>query len=302
VEVHFGFPTAGVGPACVTIGSYDGVHLAHQRIIERTLAAAAETGSQAALVTFEPHPRCVLDPSNCPGSITTLKEKLELIEDLGVHHAVVLEFTRRLSERGPDEFMAGLRAGFDVRRVVCGPDFAFGHKRAGTAEWLRSHGYEIDVVPAFRLEGEEVRSSEIRRHVTAGEIERADRLLGRPFTIAGLVEHGEQVGRTLGFPTVNLSVEAHKLVPANGVYAGWARAAGAEHMSALSIGYRPTFGGRQLRVEGHLLDFDGDLYQQWVELRFVCRIRDSQIRFDTAEQLARQIAEDVEATRRALRD
>jgi riboflavin kinase/FMN adenylyltransferase len=254
------------------------------------------------LVTFEPHPRCVLDPANCPSSITTLKEKLELIEDLGVDHAVVLEFTRRLSELTPAEFMAGLGAGFDVRRVVCGPDFAFGNRRAGTADWLRAHGFAVEVVPALEIDGEEVRSREIRRHVTAGEIEHANLLLGRPFVIAGLVEHGEQVGRTLGFPTVNLAVEAHKLVPANGVYAGWALAAGGEHMCALSVGYRPTFGGRQLRVEGHLLDFDGDLYQQWVELRFACRVRDSQIKFDTPEQLSAQIAADVEATRRALSD
>ena len=286
----------------MTIGSYDGVHLGHQRIIRRTLAAAAETGSDSVLVTFEPHPRCVLDPANCPSSITTLKEKLELVEDLGVGHAVILEFTRRLSELTPAEFMAELAKGFEVRRVVSGPDFAFGHKRAGTADWLRSNGYDVDVVPVLDVGGEEVRSSEIRRHVTAGEIERANQLLGRSFAIAGLVEHGEQVGRTLGFPTVNLAVEPHKLVPANGVYAGWALAAGAEHMCALSVGYRPTFGGRQLRVEGHLLDFEGDLYQQWVELRFVCRIRDSQIKFDTPEELSAQIAADVEATRRALRD
>ena len=286
----------------MTIGSYDGVHLAHQRIIERTRAAGVETDSDSVLVTFEPHPRCVLDPANCPSSITTLKEKLELVEDLAVDHTVVLEFTRRLSELPPAEFMGGLGAGFEVRRVVCGPDFAFGHKRAGNVAWLRSSGYEVDEVPVFKADGEEVRSSAIRRHLIAGEIERGNQLLGRPFAIAGLVEHGEQVGRTLGFPTVNVAVEPHKLVPAHGVYAGWALAAGGEHMCALSIGYRPTFGGRQLRVEGHLLDFDGDLYQQWVELRFVCRLRDSQIKFESAEELSTQIAKDVEATRRALRD
>jgi riboflavin kinase / FMN adenylyltransferase len=300
VQFHFGFPAAPIGPASVTIGSYDGVHLGHQRIIGRILEAARETNSNSVLVTFEPHPRCVLDPANCPGSITTLKEKLELVEDLGVGHTVVLEFTRQLSELSPAEFLKGLNA--DIRRVVCGPDFAFGHKRAGTVDWLRSNGYEVEVVSTLKVEGEEVRSSEIRHHVTAGDIERANLLLGRPFAIAGLVEHGEQVGRTLGFPTVNVAVEPHKLVPANGVYAGWALAAGAEHMCALSVGYRPTFGGRQLRVEGHLLDFDGDLYQQWVELRFVCRIRDSQIKFDSADELSAQIANDVEATRRALRN
>jgi riboflavin kinase/FMN adenylyltransferase len=284
----------------MTIGSFDGVHLGHQDVIQRTRAAAADEGVESALITFEPHPRCVVDPANCPNSITTLKEKLELIAALNVEHVVVLEFTKQVSALAPGEFMDRVSAGFDVRRVVCGPDFAFGHKRAGNVDWLRTHEYRVDVAPPFRLDGEEVHSSDIRSHVTAGEIERANRLLGREFSLGGIVEVGERIGRTLGFPTANLATDSDKLVPGHGVYAGWVSTPVGEFMGALSIGHRPTFGGTQLRIEAYLLDFDGDLYQQWLDVRFVCRIRDGQLRFDTPEELSRQIAKDVEATRAAL--
>jgi riboflavin kinase/FMN adenylyltransferase len=300
VQVHFGLPLAPAASVCLTIGSFDGVHLGHQDVIARTRAAAVSDGVASALITFEPHPRCIVDPANCPNSITTLKEKLELIEALGIEHAVVLEFTREVSTLSPSEFMGRVDAGLDVRRVVSGPDFAFGHKRAGNVGWLREHGYRVDVVPAFRLDGEEVHSSEIRSHLTSGEIERANRLLGREFSLGGIVEVGERIGRTLGFPTANLAIESDKLVPGHGVYAGWVRAPLGEFMAAISIGHRPTFGGTQLRIEAYLLDFDGDLYQQWLEVRFKCRIRGGQLRFDTPSELSEQIAKDVEATRQAL--
>jgi riboflavin kinase/FMN adenylyltransferase len=300
LKVHFGLPATRVAPACLTVGSFDGVHLGHRDVIRRTEDAAAGAGAQSALITFEPHPRCVVDPGNCPKSITTLKEKLEQFEALGVEHVVVLEFNRQVAALSPRGFMDAVEAAFEVRGIVCGADFAFGHKRAGNVDWLRSAGFEVVVVPPFRAGDHEVHSSEIRRHLTAGEIEEANLLLGRQFSLGGIVEVGDRIGRTLGFPTANLAVDPDKLVPGHAVYAGWVRAPAGEFMGALSIGHRPTFGGTQVRVEAHLLDFDGDLYQQWLEVRFACRIRDGQLKFETPEELSEQIARDVEATRRAL--
>jgi riboflavin kinase/FMN adenylyltransferase len=182
---------------------------------------------------------------------------------------------------------------------VIGYDFAFGRGRTGNAQWLREHGHQIDVVPAFQLEGHELHSSEVRRLITAGDVEHANRLLGREYAMAGPVEAGDRVGRRLGFPTANIGVEPNKLIPALGAYAGRARSAEGDFVAALSVGYRPTFGGTQLRVEAFLLDFEGDLYQKRIELRFV-RYLHPDIKFPTPEDLVGQLKQDVVDTRRIV--
>ncbi|TMC89618.1 MAG: FAD synthetase family protein, partial [Chloroflexi bacterium] len=155
----------------VTVGSFDGVHLGHADVIRRTVAAAGQAEAQPALITFEPHPRCVLDPANCPQSITTLQEKLTLLEAAGIEHAIVLTFDRALSSLSPSEFVDRLKAVMDLRRWVVGFDFAFGRQRAGNSEWLRSNGFEVDVVPPFTFEGKSLHSSDIRRLVNIGDLE-----------------------------------------------------------------------------------------------------------------------------------
>lgn len=292
-----GLPTSPIGAATITIGSFDGVHFGHVDVIKRTVAAAAADGAQPAMVTFEPHPRCVLDPANCPQSITTLQEKLALVEALGIEHAIVLRFDRALAGLSPQEFADLLAGSVDVRRWVVGFDFAFGRERRGNAEWLRAHGHTVDVVPPFKIGGRELHSSDVRRLVTIGEIEEANRLLGREYSMAGPVESGDRVGRRLGFPTANIGIEPNKLVPALGAYAGRARAPEGDFIAALSVGYRPTFGGTQLRVEAFLLDFEGDLYQQRLELRFM-RYLHGDIRFPTTDELVEQLKRDVADTRR----
>jgi riboflavin kinase/FMN adenylyltransferase len=279
----------------LTVGSFDGVHLGHVDVIRHVIAA----GAQPALITFEPHPRCVLDPANCPQSITTLQEKLALIEAAGIEHAIVLRFDRELASLSPQEFVDRLAAVMDLRRWVIGYDFAFGRGRTGSAQWLREHGQQVDVVPPFKFEGRELHSSEVRRLVTAGEVDQANRLLGREYSIAGPVEAGEKVGRRLGFPTANIGVEPNKLIPALGAYAGRARAPEGDFVAALSVGYRPTFGGTQLRVEAFLLDFEGDLYQQRLELRFQ-RYLHPDIKFPTTDDLVRQLHKDVADTRQIV--
>jgi riboflavin kinase/FMN adenylyltransferase len=283
----------------LTVGSFDGVHLGHRDVIGHTARAAAAVGGQSALITFEPHPRCVLDPANCPKSITTLREKLALVEDAGIGHAIVLRFDRDLAALSPQEFIDRLSATMEIRRWVIGFDFAFGRGRTGNVEWLRTHGHAVEVIPPFKIEGRELHSSEVRRLITAGDVEQANRLLGREYSLSGPVEAGDRVGRRLGFPTANIGIEPNKLVPSLGAYAGRVLAPDGEFVAALSVGYRPTFGGTQLRVEAFLLDFEGDLYQQHLELRFV-RYLHPDIKFATPDDLVRQLKQDVEDTRRIV--
>ncbi len=283
----------------MTIGSFDGVHLGHVDVLRHVVAAAQVDEAQPALITFEPHPRCVLDPANCPQSITTLQEKLALIEAAGIEHAIVLRFDRELASLSPQEFIDRLTAVMDLRRWVIGYDFAFGRGRTGNAQWLRNHGHQVDVVPPFLIDGRELHSSEVRRLVTAGDVDQANQLLGREYAMAGPVEAGERVGRRLGFPTANISVEPNKLIPALGAYAGRARSAEGDFVAALSVGYRPTFGGTQLRVEAFLLDFEGDLYQKRIELRFVKYLHPD-IKFPSPEDLVGQLKQDVADTRRIV--
>jgi riboflavin kinase/FMN adenylyltransferase len=266
-------------------------------VIKRTVAAAEADGAQPTLITFEPHPRCVLDPANCPQSITTLQEKLALVEALGIEHVIVVRFDRALAGLSPQEFTDLLATAVEVRRWVVGFDFAFGRGRSGNAEWLRAHGHTVDVVPPFKLGERDLHSSDVRRLVTIGEIEEANMLLGREYSMAGPVESGDKVGRRLGFPTANIGIEPNKLVPALGAYAGRARAPEGDFVAALSVGYRPTFGGTQLRVEAFLLDFEGDLYQKRLELRFL-RYLHGDIRFPTTDELVEQLKRDVADTRR----
>ncbi len=284
----------------MTIGSFDGVHLGHAAVLAKTIEAARAESAQPTLITFEPHPRCVLDPANCPQSITTLQEKLALIKAHGIEHAIVLRFDRALSALSPQEFVDQLAGVMEMRRWVIGFDFAFGRERSGNVDWLRDHGYKVDVVPPFLIDGRALHSSDVRRLVTIGEMEMANRLLGREYSMSGPVEAGDRIGRTLGFPTANIGIEPNKLVPALGAYAGRAKAPEGDFIAALSVGYRPTFGGTQLRVEAFLLDFEGDLYQQRLELRFI-RYLHPDIAFPTVADLVQQLKRDVAETRRIVK-
>ena len=283
----------------LTVGSFDGVHRGHADVIQHAVDSARELGAKPALITFEPHPRCVLDPANCPPSITTLQEKLSLVGERGIDHAIVIRFDRQLASLSPKEFVEQLSSAMEIRRWVIGFDFAFGRGRTGNADWLRANGHDVQVVPPFQMEGHDLHSSEIRRLVRAGEVESANRLLGHEFSMSGPVEAGAQVGRQLGFPTANISPEPNKLVPALGAYAGRVKAPEGNFVAALSVGYRPTFGGTQLRVEAFLLDFEGDLYQQRLELRFV-KFLHQDIKFPSPGDLVQQLKKDVAETRRIV--
>jgi len=299
VIVHQGLPEKSIGDAVVAVGSFDGLHLGHQHVLNRVKELAAARGGRSAVVTFEPHPRCVLEPARCPKSITTIEEKLGLLHQLDIDDGIVLKFTPQVAQLGAEEFMAALGASMRIQALVCGPDFAFGHRRQGNPEWLRLHGVPVEVVEPFLLGGAELHSSTIRRLLGEGDVPAANRLLGRPFVLRGTVEHGAEVGRGLGFPTANLAVQLNKLVPAQGIYAVRVKSLHGRHLGALNIGYRPTFGGDRLTIEVFLLDFDGDLYGAQLEVAFVARLRDEE-KFASAVELADAIARDVAETRKLL--
>jgi riboflavin kinase/FMN adenylyltransferase len=272
------------GRFAVAVGTFDGVHLGHRRVIETALG----TGLPVRVVTFEPHPRVVL--GNFVEALATLERRLELLAELGVAETCVVDFTLEVAQLEPEDFAEQqLR---DAAVVVAGADFHFGRKRRGDLELLERLGY--DVLPVPLLEG--VSSTEIRRHLHAGEVKEAARLLGRPPELDGVVVGGDQRGGTLGYPTANLAVDAGLLVPAYGIYAG----AALEHRAAISIGTNPHYGGEERRIEPHLLDFDGDLYGRRLVVELWDRLRDEQV-FEDEQALVDQIARDVEATRKAVR-
>ena len=297
--VHQGLPEEPIGKAAVAIGSFDGLHLGHQHLLARLKEEAAGLGARSVVITFEPHPRCVLEPAKCPKSLTTIEERLGLLHQEGLDDGVVLKFTPQVAALSAAEFMAELGGSMEVAAIVCGPDFGVGRGRQGNPEWLRANGYRVRVVEPYLFEGAELHSSEIRRLLGEGDVPGANRLLGRPFVLRGTVEHGAEVGRGLGFPTANLAVQLNKLIPAQGIYAARVRSKFGRHLGALSIGYRPTFGGDRLSVEVFLIDFEGDLYGSQLEVAFAARLRDEE-RYESAEQLAEAIARDVEETRRLL--
>ncbi|HEX3605444.1 MAG TPA: bifunctional riboflavin kinase/FAD synthetase [Candidatus Dormibacteraeota bacterium] len=306
MRTEFGLPESaseGDPLAALSIGNFDGVHRGHRMLVDRMVAAAREHGGESVLVTFDPHPRCVLDPDHCPPRLTTLDEKAALLEAAGLDRMVVLEFTRELSRWTADQFLERLTQGFNLRRMVIGHDFALGHRRAGDIPFLRSwgdtRGFDVEVVGAQR-EGEEVFSSSLVRTALAeGDLESANRVLGHAYFVDSRVEHGENIGTGLGFPTANLAITPGKCLPPRGIYATWVRVGGEWHQAATYVGYRPTFGGTKLTVEPHLLDFSRDIYHQQVRVAFIARLRDD-MRFTTPEALSAQMRLDVEETRRRL--
>lgn len=291
--------TGRAAPRVATIGFFDGVHRGHQAVIGRAVEAAAATGVPSAVVTFDRHPREVLTPESVPALLTSLERKAELVEGLGVDALLVLAFTREFSTWPPDEFARRvLSAGLGAVRVVVGANFTFGHRAAGTIETLEELG------PAYGFVAEEVSlvgrgrplsSSAIRQALLAGETAWPRRALGRPFRLDGTVVRGAGRGRGLGFPTANLAVAPGLLVPGPGVYAGRAVLANDSRPAAISVGTNPTFGDEGVRVEAHLLDFDGDLVGRGIGLEFWERLRD-QVAFDSVRELVDQIAADVART------
>ncbi len=296
---------ADFGPSVVTIGNFDGVHLGHRTLIERVVHRAREVGAQSVAVTFEPHPIAVLYPERAPALVSSLGERLHLMQEVGLDAALVLPFTRELAAMSPREFVQRVYVeALHAQAVVVGRDTRFGARNEGDVNTLRElggeFGFDVEVV-ADVGKGHRYSSSEVRELITGGEVDVAARLLGRLHTVTGMVVHGAERGRGLGYPTANLAADSDGLVPADGVYAGWlTRASGVRLPAAISVGSNPTFDGTERTVEAYVLDrTDLDLYDEIVSVQFQQRLRGN-VKFDSVEDLVVQMRADVDRTRDLL--
>ena len=286
------------GPVIVTIGNYDGLHLGHQAIIRRVTEAARSRRLRSLLVTFDPHPMTVVAPERRPRLLVTRGQKLDRLEALGLDGVLIVRFDETVAAlSGADFFSHVLERRLSIEAVHVGENFRFGHGRRDDIASLRrigdSHGFEVVGIAPVSVGGETVSSSAIRAAVEHGKVERAWQMLSRPFELTGRVVRGEGRGRSMDFPTANLDVD-NEMIPARGVYVTEASAVAGSYPSVSNIGNRPTFGGASLVVESHLLDFDDDLYDERLELRFLARLRD-EMRFSGPLELADQIARDCAA-------
>lgn len=289
----------------LTIGSFDGVHRGHQSLIQHLVENAHANGSQAAVLTFFPHPAAVLRNRQEAFYLTEPGERVELLSKLGVDQVITQPFTIELANTSAHDFMALVSKHLHPSRLVVGYDFALGHKREGDVEMLASlgkkFGYQIDVIQPFVNNGETVSSSQVRAALARGDVSKAANLLGRPHQLSGKVIHGDGRGRLLGIPTANLQIWEWKVVPHAGVYACWAYLDGQAWKAVTNIGFRPTFENQpvSMQVETHLLDFNRDLYDSTLQLQFFERLRDEQ-RFKDIEALVAQISQDIERAKQIL--
>lgn len=279
----------------LAVGTFDGVHMGHRRVIDSALRWGHANEVAVAVVTFDPHPLQVLRPDEPPRLLTSTAVKGDLIAGLGVDELIVIPFTKELSMLDAESFARDVLAGkLAARHVSVGANFHFGHGATGDPALLEAQQeFETEVVPLMEEGGEPVSSSRIRDLVERGDVAGAARLLGHPYQLEGKVVQGDERGRTLGIPTANLMPPGDVIVPATGVYAGTA----GDHAAAINVGVRPTFErDGELLVEAYLLDFDGDLYGDALRIGFLDRLRDEQ-RFDSTEALVEQMKRDVERVR-----
>jgi riboflavin kinase/FMN adenylyltransferase len=280
----------------LTIGVFDGVHLGHKHLIAKLKELAQKQGDLSGVITFSQHPREVLSPQTTLPSLTSLEQRLVLLQGEGVDIVIPLPFTPRIASLSPKQFLSLLKEYLKVKGLVVGPDFALGKDRQGDIDALRrlgkEMGFSVTVVPPLRIGGEVVSSTAIRKALADGDMEKAQKLLGRPFRLQGRVVSGDKRGIKLGFPTANLEAAPGQALPASGVYACRAHVEGQAYPAMTNIGTRPTFGGGQQLVEVYLLDYNGDLYGQELAIDIIERLRDEK-KFDTAEQLKEQIARDI---------
>ena len=293
-------------PTVATIGFFDGVHLGHRYLINQVKIAASQCGWCSSIITFPIHPRQVIQSDYQPQLLSSPEEKIELLIQTGIDNCILLPFTQELSRLTAYEFMQLLYDKYKVRMLVIGYDHRFGHNRAETFEDYCRYGRELGIhimqATAYTQEQDKVSSSAIRRALLSGDVMTAHKYMGYNYFLEGTVVSGYQVGRKIGFPTANLRVDfPYKLIPSIGVYAVRVQVAGQQWKGMLSIGYRPTINnGNDLSIEVHILDFQGDIYNQKMRLEFIEFLR-PEIKFDSADELVLQIQKDKEETIKVLK-
>ncbi len=302
-----GLPPAGArqGGQAVTVGAYDGLHLGHQGLLARLHEHARRLGVPTVMVTFEPMPREFLTPENPPARLTSLRERWRCLEQMPLDRLCVLRFGKATRSLSAGQFAQLLAERLSPAVVVVGHDFRFGKGGGGTAQGLREGGrrlgFEVDIVEPVTLAGERLSSSAIRDALAAGDLMRAERLLGRPYTMIGRVVRGERLGRKLGFPTANVRFP-HRRLPVAGIFAVRLRirgAADAPLRGVASIGTRPTVGGTEPLLEVHAFDFDGDLYGREIAVECVQFLR-PELKFESLDAMVAQIKQDAAQARALL--
>lgn len=289
----------------LTIGSFDGVHRGHQKILRNLMNDAHQAGASAVVLTFYPHPSVVLGKRENAYYLTTPEEQAELLGDLGADIVITHPFNREVANTSAQDFMAALNTHLDINCLWIGYDFALGKDREGDAPTLQRlgerFGYRVKIVQPVRIDGQIVSSSRIRQAIYAGEVDQAHLLLGRPYRISGEVIHGDGRGRKIGIPTANLQVWEHRVLPKPGVYVCRAQVHQETWGAVTNVGFRPTFEGQPPtpQVEAHLLDFNRELYGEQIQLDFLVRLRDEK-RFPDVQTLVKQIHDDIRVGREIL--
>lgn len=297
---------SGVKNPVVTIGTFDGVHIGHQKIIEKMRSVASEINGETVLLTFHPHPRLVIHPdSKNLKFINTQKRKINLLELAGIDHLIIIPFTREFSKLTSSQFIKDYVVDkIKTRKLIIGYDHHFGKNRLGDFSILydlgKEYGFEVDKICAQDVENIAVSSTKIRKALNEGKVELANRLLGYEYSITGTVVGGKKIGRTIDFPTANIEIDdEYKLITANGVYASRIEYEGNIYGGMSNIGVRPTVNHSDLTIEVHIFDFNEELYGKTITIYFVDRIRD-EIKFDDLNGLKSQLIKDEEVVKKLL--
>jgi riboflavin kinase/FMN adenylyltransferase len=298
------FPT--LKNAVVTSGTFDGVHLGHQKILQRVLEIAERIDGETVLITFWPHPRLVLFPEEHKlRLLSTFEEKAKLLREFGIDHLISIPFTKEFSELSSQEFIENLLVNkIKCKKLVIGYDHRFGKNREGSFEYLQANhlkfGFELEEIPRQDVDDIGISSTKIRKALEAGDVTMALNYLGRPYELNGLVIKGQQIGRSIGFPTANIHIpNDYKLVPRDGVYAVQAAVNGNLYKAMLNIGNRPTVDGSKKTVEAHLFDFQGDLYDKQITIYFKAFLREER-KFNGLEELKAQLKLDQVTAKKLL--
>jgi len=290
----------------VTSGTFDGVHYGHQKILRRLQEIAEQEGAESLVITYWPHPRKVLQPHYDLKLISSLEEKIKLLEAFGIQHMLIIPFNKAFAQTSSEVFIKEILVEkINTHKLVIGYDHRFGKNREGSFEYLKANahrfGFEVEEIPKQEIDEVAVSSTKVRDALLNGDVATAHNFLGRPYSLQGTVVKGEQIGRTMGFPTANIAVSpTYKLIPKKGIYAVSVAVRGEWHKAMLNIGHRPTFHqGDPLTIEAHLFDFDSAIYGEEVTIRFLGYLRD-EMKFDSAGALRAQLKKDEQAAKQLL--
>lgn len=294
--------------AVVTSGTFDGVHLGHQIILQRLKEVARKNGGETVVITFWPHPRLVLNPQDeSLKLLNTFEEKAVLLKEQGIDHLLRIPFTKTFSQITSQEFIQKILVkGIGTRKLVIGYDHRFGKNREGSFEQLKQnsnvYGFDVEEIPQQEVDNVGVSSTKIRNALNAGDVHAAAQFLGKPYMLSGVVVKGDKLGRVMGFPTANIQPESHfKLIPAEGIYAVTVRLDNRLLKGMLYIGTRPTVNGSKRNIEVNLFDFEGDIYGQTLSVNFITQLR-KDTRFNDLEELKAQLHRDKQAALTALEE